>query len=217
MPSPDPLKKAQKKMRQHLDAIDWSKLTGGRKDILEAFLKLATSLGYEGVTMRALGKAVNVKASSIYFHFPGGRDEIVAESIRWHYYNFGTAILGAVGSCSCADVFWDTLVKEHFRRQVVYEESELWDILVATDRICEFLQVETRNEIKLWLQLFTNLYRAAAVEMGHRECEVAVRAAIEVVDGAKNWCPRFSNSREIDEYADRAVKITRAILSAQVA
>lgn len=216
MLSPDLMELARKNMRQHLDGIDWTKLTNGRREILEAFLRLATSLGYEGVTMRALGKAVNVKASSIYFHFPGGREEIVAESVRWHYYNFGTAILGAVDACSTAEVFWDTLVREHFRRQVVYLESELWDLLVASDRICGFLQSETRAEIRQWLELFTNLYKAAALTMGHQDCDTVVRVAIEVIDGAKNWCPPLSTERDIEIYADHAVKITRSIILTQL-
>lgn len=126
---------ASQQMRQHLDAFDWSGLTPGRRNILEAFLRLAARQGYAAVTMRALGKEIHLKAPSIYSHFPGGRDEIVAESLRWDYYRFGLAALEAVADCKDGSEFFDAMVRIQLTHQLDRPESDLWDIVVASDRI----------------------------------------------------------------------------------
>lgn len=87
------LKQVREELEELLNRFDWSGLTAGRKNILRVFLQLATAEGYGAVTMRTLGMALNIKPPSIYSHFPGGRDEIVTESLRWHYYNFGILVL----------------------------------------------------------------------------------------------------------------------------
>lgn len=148
MTLPPRVQQACDQMRRHLDQFDWTKLTNGRRQVLETFLELATTQGFTGVTMRGLAKALDVKASSIYFHFPDGRDEIVAQSLRWHYHNWGTAILSAVENSAGASEFWDSMVRTHVKRQLELPESDLWDILVATDRICGFLQPEIRREMR---------------------------------------------------------------------
>ena len=200
-------------MRKHLEAIDWSGLTTGRLQILQAFLQLATTYGYEGVSMRALGKSVNVKASSIYFHFPGGRDEIVAQSLRWHYFNWGTAILKSVSESEDVAEFWDHLVREHLRRQIYVMESDLWDIFVATDKICEFLQPETRQEVERWLELCFKLYSSVARELGYSASDASVRAVLRLLDGARSWCDKRNFKSDFEVCVTQALQFSRAILS----
>ena len=84
---------AAEELRHYLQKLDWSGLTPGRSRILEAFIELASAEGYSSVSMRSLGRKVNMKAPSIYSHFPGGRDEVVAEAFRWHFSRFAAAVL----------------------------------------------------------------------------------------------------------------------------
>ena len=215
MTLPPRVQQACDEMRGHLDQFDWSKLTNGRRQVLEAFLELATTQGFSGVTMRGLAKALDVKPSSIYFHFPDGRDEIVAQTLRWHYHGWGSAILSAVENSASASEFWDSMIRTHVKRQLELPESDLWDILVATDRICGFLQPGIRQEIEHWLQLCVQMYEAAACEMGYNNCEVSARAIMKLLDGVRSWCDWSGPGSDLEACTARAIAMSRAILSSQ--
>lgn len=206
---------ARDELKRHLDRFDWAGQTARRREILQTFLKLATTEGYSSITMRRLAKAIGVKASSIYFHFPAGRDEIVTESMRWHYYEWGTAFIDAVDHCDGASEVWDGMVRVHLERQLSLPESDLWDMLVANDRIGGFLPIEIREEIGHWLHLFPRMYEAAAYEMGYRNCETAVHVVVAVLDSATSWCKWSGNEQDLAIQAQQAIGITRALLSSQ--
>jgi AcrR family transcriptional regulator len=206
---------ARDELRRHLAKFDWAGQTARRREILQTFLKLATTEGYSSVTMRRLAKAIGVKASSIYFHFPAGRDEIVTESMRWHYYEWGTAFLDAVDRCDSAEEIWDAMVRVHLTRQLSLPESDLWDILVAMDRIGRFLPSEIRSEIDHWLQLFPRMYEAAAHEMGYKNCDTTVHVVVAVLDSASSWCKRPGDHQDLTSQVDQATAITHALLASQ--
>ena len=103
---------AAEELRHYLQKLDWSGLTPGRSRILEAFIELASAEGYSSVSMRSLGRKVNMKAPSIYSHFPGGRDEVVAEAFRWHFSRFAAAVLEAVDGADNPSDFWDAIPSE---------------------------------------------------------------------------------------------------------
>lgn len=213
MSLPAQVQLARDDLRRHLDRFDWAGQTARRREILQTFLKLATTEGYSSVTMRRLAKAIGVKASSIYFHFPAGRDEIVTESMRWHYYEWGTAIVDAVDQCNSASEIWDAMVRVHLTRQLSLPESDLWDILVAMDRIGRFLPVQIREEIDHWLHLFPRMYEAAAHEMGYRNCDTAVHVVVAVLDSASSWCKRSADQQDLVTQVKQAIAMTHALLS----
>jgi AcrR family transcriptional regulator len=181
------ISKVLKDLEAHLGQFDWSGLTSGRKNILNAFLKLATAEGYEAVTMRRLAQRLDIRAPSIYSHFPNGRDEIVGECLRWHYYQFGTAVLGAIGPTRNADEFLQALVRVHLSHQVSRPENHLWDLLVASDRIGSFLREETRAEVDYWISLCSDLYEAAAYEYCDTDTRLKAGMALALLDSAKSW------------------------------
>jgi AcrR family transcriptional regulator len=203
------------KMRTHLSQFDWSAMTNGRRQILAAFLKLAIAQGYGAVTMRGLAQAVDVKAASIYFHFPGGRDEIVGETLRWHYYNWGTAILQTVESSRNAEEFWDSLVRAHVQRQIELPESDLWDIFVATNRVYGFLRKDFHDEILDWLDLCTRMYEAAALEMGYDVGLDLARAVMKLIDNVSSWYGDAGPDGGSEVCIRRTIAITRAMLSCE--
>ena len=215
MSLPAQVQLARDELRRHLDRFDWAGQTARRREILQTFLKLATTEGYSSVTMRRLAKAIGVKASSIYFHFPAGRDEIVTESMRWHYYEWGTAFLAAVDQHDSASEIWDAMVRVHLARQLSLPESDLWDILVAMDRIGGFLPSEIREEIDHWLHLFPRMYEAAALEMGYRNCSTAVHVVVAVLDSATSWCRWSGDEQDLKALVDHATAISRSLLSSQ--
>lgn len=55
-----------------------------RERALDCAETLMLELGYRGVSMEALARAVGIKKASLYHHFPGGKEEIFASLARRH-------------------------------------------------------------------------------------------------------------------------------------
>ncbi|MFF3573388.1 TetR/AcrR family transcriptional regulator [Nocardia jiangxiensis] len=208
-----PRVQATERLRQHLDQFDWSGQTPGRRNILQAFLALATTKGYAAVTMRTLGKEVELKAPSLYAHFPGGREEIVAESLRWHYHRFGTSVLQAVDGTRDAGEFLDAIVRVHVEAQLTTPENNLWDILVATDAAAGFLPSDVRADVDEWLRLYAGMFEAAAFELGFENVATNLRVISTILDGARNWCGWNGNADTLETCVNQGVLITRSLLS----
>jgi AcrR family transcriptional regulator len=206
---------ATRDLTRLLQKFDWSDQTPGRRNILDAFLKLAGSMGYSAVSMRVLSNEINLKAPSIYSHFPGGRDEIVAEALRWHYYRYGVAVLEATDGCRTADEYWDALVRIHVTRQLERPESDLWDLVVATDRIGGFLQPEIRKEVRHWLSLCEGLYEATALDLGCSDAKVKGSIVMTLLNGSGSWCGWTGDKAHLEVCAAMAITVTRSILSAK--
>ena len=207
------LMRPSENLRQHLDKTDWSRQSPSRQRILEVFLRLAVENGFNSVSMRMLGKALDIKAPSVYSHFPGGRDEIVAESLRWHFHQFGTALLAEVDKESSADEYWDALVRVHVVRQLTLPESNLWDLLVASDRMAGFLPDGLRLEVTEWIELHEAMYRAAARALGVESPEEPVRIVVTLLEGATRWCQWSGSDDELPALTRHVVALTRSVLT----
>ncbi len=214
MTLPTSLCDALRRFRQHLDRRDWSELTAGRKRILEVFLRLASMEGYSAVTMRTLAKEASVKASSIYFHFPEGRSEIVAESLRWHYSSWGYGILEAIEKVAEPEQFWDVMVSAAARCQICIPASDLWDLLVRMDRAGGFLETDFRREIDHWLDLCSGLFEASAAALGYPVDRRRIHMVMSMLDASNDWSRRNGGTTDLDAVAEQAIIVSRAILSA---
>jgi len=53
-----------------------------RQQILEAAQELFLSRGYKGVSMKEVAEEVQVTSAALYYHFPGGRQELFFSIIR---------------------------------------------------------------------------------------------------------------------------------------
>ena len=195
-----------------LEDWNWAGQKTARQNILEAFLELAIANGFNSVSMRTIANAVNIKPPSLYSHFPEGRDEIVAESLRWHFHRFGVALLEAVEPAANAEEFWDAMVRLHFTRQVRLPESNLWDLLVATDRMAGVLPKDLRAQVDEWVALHEQMYVSAARDMGCADPTEHVRVVVTLLEGATRWASRDCTDAELEELANRAVTLSRAIL-----
>jgi AcrR family transcriptional regulator len=204
-------------IKREVEAFDWSRLTEGRQRVLEAFLVLAAQQGYASVTMRSLGDAVHVKAPSLYKHFRNGREEVVHEALRWHYYRFAVAVLDAVKSAHEPIAFWDALVELHVRRQLVMPESDMFDLLIATDRVSQFLTTEARKEVTAFLNAYAALFEGAASDMGFGgPLRQIVAMTISILDDVRDWSEWSKNDRaSMEKIIQIAVDTSHALLEAR--
>lgn len=209
-----PRLRANEAVKKFLSSHDWSSQTDARRRILGAFLQLATTQGFNAVSMRTLGRELNMKAPSIYSSFPNGKDEIVAESLRWYIHSFARDILVCAEESRSAEEYWAALVRFHLTRQLQLPESDLWDLLVATDKIGRFLSDEVRNEVDVWMGLHEDMYSAAAEEIGYHISTKTIRMILTLLDGAGRWSGWNGSDQELVQISDQTVSVTRSILEA---
>ncbi|MFI7131361.1 TetR/AcrR family transcriptional regulator [Nonomuraea sp. NPDC050153] len=198
---------------QKLESDNWTGMTAAKRRVLEAFLQLCIRHGMESVSMRTLAKELNIKPPSIYSHFPEGRDEIVAECLRWHFHQFGRALCEAVTDAADAPEFWDAMVRLHFTRQVRLPESNLWDLLVDTDRMVHMLPTDLSEQVMYWIDLYEALFKAAALDMGFPDAERRIKVVMTVLEGSTRWFAPDSSDAELAVGADQAVLISHALLN----
>ena len=204
-------------LRKEIATFDWSRLTEGKRLILDAFLRIVTTEGYTAVTMRGLARHVNMKAGSLYSHFPGGREEVVDAALRWHFYQFAKGTIEAVESTSDALDFWTTLVDQHVRRQLQDPENDMFDLILATDRITQFLPAETRQDINHLVDLNAGLFKGAALDMGYQgDVDLAVSIVITTLDGVHSWSHWTGDQNQVDRIADAAIRTSRSTLEAHL-
>ena len=207
-----PREQANAAVREFLASRDWSAQTPARQRILAAFLRLATADGFNAVTMRTLGRELDLKAPSLYSSFPQGKDEIVAESLRWFTHRFARDLLAAAEATATPEEYWASLVRFHLAQQLQRPEADLWDLLVATDRVAQFLSDEVRGEVASWLRLHEAMYAAAAEEMGFPLTPQTTHMIFTVLDGAGRWAAWDGSEQQLEILLCQAVGLSRAIL-----
>ncbi len=207
-----PRERANAAVAEFLSGRGWSTRTPARRRILAAFLQLATTKGFESVTMRTLGRELDMKAPSLYSSFPHGKDEIVAESLRWFTYTFARDLLAAANEASSPEEYWAALVRFHVAQQLQRPEADLRDLLVATDRVARFMSDEVRAEVGLWASLHEDMFAAAAEEMGYQLSSQTSRVIFTLLDGAGRWAGWDGSEAGLAELLDRTVELSRSIL-----
>jgi AcrR family transcriptional regulator len=210
--SPSPREQANAAVREFLSKRDWSAQTPARRRILVAFLRLAATNGYNSVSMRTLGRELGLKAPSLYSSFPQGKDQIVAESLLWFTHGFARDLLDAVQGASCAGDYWAALVRFHVAQQVSTPEADLWNLLVASDKVAGFLGQGLREELAFWQSLHEEMYTAAAEEMGLAVTRQTIQAIFTLLDGAAHWTAWDGTVTHLDGLADHGVALTRSLL-----
>lgn len=198
----------QHRVRQY----DWSSQSSSRRQIAEVFLRLALAHGFSSVSMRMIAQEIGIRASTIYAHFPHGRDEIVEEMVRWHFHKFGTAVLDAVAGAHSPEEAISIMTAVHLRRQLQLPETDMWDLLIATDRMVHFLPSRVSAEAAEQIRLYEQLYRCAASEMGFSDSGDAVRILMTLLDGAGRWCSPEEFEAHPEKLLDRTSRLTRAVL-----
>ncbi|MFJ4028631.1 TetR/AcrR family transcriptional regulator [Paenarthrobacter sp. NPDC089989] len=210
--SPSPREQANAAVQEFLSKRDWSSQTPARKRILLAFLRLAATNGYNSVSMRTLGRELGLKAPSLYSTFPQGKDQIVAESLLWFTHGFARELLEAVQHIPCAGDAWAALVRFHVVQQVSRPEAELWNLLVASDRVAGFLGEGLRHELSLWQSLHEQMYAAAAEETGLAVSHQTIQAIFTLLDGAAHWSAWDGTAAQLESLADHGVALSRSLL-----
>ncbi|MEV0386204.1 TetR/AcrR family transcriptional regulator [Nonomuraea sp. NPDC050643] len=81
-----------------------------RVRLLDATQELLESGGYFGAGLNQVIAAGNAPRGSLYFHFPGGKDQLVAESVRRAGTAIGTALADLADSAPTAEAMVESVL-----------------------------------------------------------------------------------------------------------
>lgn len=197
---------------KYINSFDWNALTKSKLSILQAFLILATKDGYSAVTMRSIAKMVDLKPSTIYSHFPEGKDEIVSSALRWHYHTFALSVREGFRGCKTPIQFWEALIRVHITEQIKRPENDLWDTLMAMDRLGSILPSDLRAEVVEWMEFCDFMYSEIAKSLGYQEIgKRAIQIRI-LLDGANSWWKWDGTEENLLNCISEALKISNGIL-----
>jgi TetR/AcrR family transcriptional repressor of lmrAB and yxaGH operons len=82
-----------------------------RDRLLDATQELVEGTGYFGTGLNQVIAASGAPRGSLYFHFPGGKDQLVAESVRRAGLAIGDAMGSLAGSSPSAAEFVDAVLR----------------------------------------------------------------------------------------------------------
>lgn len=205
-------RRALAEMESAVAAFDWSRLTDGRRQILEAFLSVATAEGYTSVSMRTLGARLNVKAPTLYSHFPGGKDELVSMALRWRFDQWASGAIDALRPTDGPEEYFDALVDYYVRNQLVTVDNEMFDLLLASDRYAANLPDSTRRESARFVLLTHELVSGGVADLGHQDPHYAAGIIISLLDSVRTWSRPFGDGDDLDARVAEARSIVDAIL-----
>lgn len=200
------------RLEQYLSTFDWSGLTRGKQVILESFLRLATREGISNVSMRSLAAAAGVKPPTMYFHFPEGREQIIAAAMRWHYNNFAQLLREALKGCQTPEAYWVALIDFHVRQQLQFPENDIWDALIATDRIAKTLPEDLRNEVEDWEDFCDYMYFSIAQDLGAEQSELEARALRKLIDSINSWLSWDGTDAGLEEAVKKSLELSKRVL-----
>jgi len=72
----------------------------GFQEIAATAARLFLTLGFRGVSLRAIASELGIQAASLYHHCPGGKSELYLRSVRWFLDGYAERLLAARGKAS---------------------------------------------------------------------------------------------------------------------
>jgi len=88
-----------------------AKVSSAREDMLSAAIELFRSRGYDGVGVAELLQKSGAPRGSLYFHFPGGKEQIGAEVVE----RVGLTVAGRFRDLAMSDVDMHTFIERVFK------------------------------------------------------------------------------------------------------
>lgn len=142
-----------------------------RDRILDASTELFCRQGMAGTGLKAIVAAADAPFGSLYHHFPGGKDELVAETIR----RAGAAYQDRVAAvlASAADAGPEEAVRVAFLHAADTLRAGDWADACPIETVAlevastnERLRLATAEVFAAWLEAGTALFVAAGIEPG---------------------------------------------------
>ncbi|HVY86142.1 MAG TPA: TetR/AcrR family transcriptional regulator [Caulobacterales bacterium] len=162
-----------------------AKASSARDDLLTAATELFRARGYEGVGVAELLEASGSPRGSLYFHFPGGKEQIGVEVVE----RAGAAVAGQFRTLADRDITLDQFIEHVFRHTAKMVKERGFDascpiaaIAAETAGQATALRIAVNKQFDAWQ---AEVARAAQLRgMSEKNAADFASALITAMEGA---------------------------------
>jgi AcrR family transcriptional regulator len=188
-------------------------MTGTRERIVEATAPLLQRRGYSGSGLKQISAASGAPFGSLYHFFPGGKEELVAETLRWAgqgYQALVEAVLDAAPDIVTAVVDGFEGAGETLRLTDYADACPIATVALEVASSNEALRLVTAEIFEGWLAALTARFVDAGIEPGRaRELATLFLAALEggflLSRAAKDTAPMEALGRSVAQLVAAAL------------
>lgn len=150
-----------------------------REQILEATFTTVAQHGMAKTTVEAVARTSGVSRATIYRYFPGGKEQLLSETVTWEVGRFFLRLMEAVDDAPD----FVTVVEEGvaFAHRSISEHEVLQKILITEpERLLPRLTTESHRTLE-WIRAYLRPYLQREADAGHLRPGVDVDAAVDYV------------------------------------
>jgi AcrR family transcriptional regulator len=157
--------------------------TPTKQRIVEAGAELFRQKGYNGTGVKEIVAAAKAPFGSLYHHFPGGKEQLGEQVIRWsgaEFAKLGPAVLGLAPDPVTGVERFFAGAAEHLEESGWEDACPIATVALEVASTSEPLRLATHEVFESWLSGLSAYFGAAGIEPGRaRELAVAMIAALE--------------------------------------
>jgi len=189
-------------------------MTGTRQRIIDASAVLMRRQGYEGTGMKEIVTAASAPFGSVYHFFPGGKEQLGAETVRWSGAEYAKLLAAALESSpDLADgvrAFYDGAA-EHLVATGYADACPIATVALEVSSHSEVLRQACADVFEMWIAEGTRQLAAHGVPPGAaRRLTVEMLALLE---GAFVLCRAARDVEALRIAADAALASLAATLA----
>ncbi|MCZ7530706.1 MAG: TetR/AcrR family transcriptional regulator [Acidimicrobiia bacterium] len=150
-----------------------------REQVLTATFTSVARVGMAKTTVEGVARTSGVSRATIYRHFPGGRDELLAETVAWEMGRFFLRLAEAVGDAPD----FVTLVEDGlmFARTSVRDHEVLQKMLITEPETLLPLMTTQSHRTLEWIQMYLQPFVEREAAAGRLRPGVEVDPAVDYV------------------------------------
>jgi len=181
-------------------------MTGTRQRIIDASAVLMRRQGYEGTGMKEIVTAASAPFGSVYHFFPGGKEQLGAETVRWSGAEYAKLLAAALESspdlAGGVRAFYDGAA-EHLVATGYADACPIATIALEVSTHSEVLRQACAEVFEMWIAEGTRRLAAHGVPPGAaRRLTVEMLALLE---GAFVLCRAARDTEALGVAADAAL------------
>jgi AcrR family transcriptional regulator len=189
-------------------------MTGTRQRIIDASATLMRRQGYEATGMKEIVTAASAPFGSVYHFFPGGKEQLGAETIRWSGAEYAKLLAAALDSspdpAGGVRAFFDGAA-EHLVATGYADACPIATIALEMSSHSEILRRACAEVFEMWIAEGTRRFTAYGVPPGAaRRLTVQMLALLE---GAFVLCRAAHDTEALRVAADTAAGLFSAALA----
>jgi len=186
-------------------------VTGTRQRIVDASAALMRRQGYEATGMKEIVTAASAPFGSVYHFFPGGKEQLGAETIRWSGGEYGKLLAAALetGTDLTAGVrAFFTGAAEHLAATGYADACPIATIALEVSSHSEVLRQACDEVFGVWIEEGTRRLTGQGIPAGTAR-RLAV-ALLSLLEGAFVLCRAARSTEALEIASDTAVALIAA-------